>query len=110
MKAILLSACLMISILSINANTPVNGDPNESLSSQMSEIISKSAIWNDFEGDTNLLVSFTINSDGEVVILSTDSPKMDLAIKNSLNYKKLKVSKKVYNKIFHLPITVQKQV
>ena len=108
MRAIFLSVCLMITTLFAVANPSGNGDPNESLTLQLSEIINKSTIWENIESGTKILMSFTINSDGEIVILSTDSPSLDTAIKDILNYKKVNVNENFQNEIFHLPISIQK--
>ena len=54
-------------------------------------------------------VFFMMNSYNEVIVVQTSSDEVDLAIKNSLNYKTLENRDLEVNKVYTLPIRFDKQ-
>ncbi len=52
---------------------------------------------------------FTVNKDGELVVLSVDSDQKDFCqfVKNQLNYKEVKIDGIVEGRRYTIPITVQ---
>ena len=86
-QSLVLVAAMLLSSASIFANNVKDIDPTNSLSAQIYEILSD----NDFtDQDTGLhaQVRFTLNNDGEIVILSvdTESDKFESFVKSKLNY------------------------
>lgn len=57
--------------------------------------------------DTKIIIHFTINDYNELVILSTNNEDLDGYIKNSLNDKKIELSKLQYNKEYDLPLVIK---
>lgn len=57
---------------------------------------------------TKAKVSFTINSDNEVVVLNveTQNSSVEKFIQNRLNYKKLK-AEAIKGQTYHLPVTIE---
>jgi len=108
MKSIFLIAFLACSTFFANANNIETGSPTAELQQQVSEMVLKSSIWESAKEDFKLIVTFTVNNDGEVVILSTNNRAWDESVKSLLNYRKIDVNDAVKNKIFHLPITLEK--
>ena len=108
MKSIFLFALLACSTLFVNAKSIDTANPTEELQKQISEIVTSSDIWESADKSFKLVVTFMVNSNGEIVILETNNKDWDDAIKSVLNYKKLKVSTALKNQIFHLPISLEK--
>jgi len=107
MKTILLSLCLLVGAMNVNAFTPDTDDPKQELTKQLSTIVSSSSIWNGTKENHKLIVSFTINDNNELVILSTNDSDFDFELKGLLNYRKMNISPALKNKIFHLPIRIE---
>ena len=53
-------------------------------------------------------IQFTVNSQNEVVIISTNNEKLDSYIKFKLNYKHLETTDIVVNERYTLPLLVRK--
>ncbi len=107
MKTIFLSVCLLITGLSSNAFSPDTEDPKSEMTKQLSEIVEASSIWDGTKKDFSITVSFTINDNSELVVLTTNESPFDFEIKSLLNYRKMEVSPILINKIFHLPIRIE---
>ena len=107
MKSIFLFVLLACSTLMLNAKNSTEITPTEDLQKQLTEMVVKSDIWESADNNVKLMVTFTINHNGELVILSTSNSQWDSALKSALNYKKVKVDNKVKNQIFHLPISLK---
>ena len=54
---------------------------------------------------TTVKVRFMLNSDNEIIVLSTDNADVDATIKYSLNYREVKNSELSKNKIYVLPVS-----
>lgn len=52
-------------------------------------------------------ISFLVNGQNEIIVLSTSSPEYDSQIKTRLNYRKISVSELDYNTIYTLPVFFQ---
>jgi len=49
-----------------------------------------------------------VNSNNEIIIISTDQKNLDSSIKSTLNYKKLKSSDMEVNVTYTLPVSLKK--
>ena len=107
MKSIVLFVLLACTSLVLDAKNLDNISPTEDLQKQLTEMVVNSNIWETADANLKLMVTFTINENGELVVLSTNDKQWDSALKSALNYKKIKVSASVKNQIFHLPISLE---
>lgn len=104
-QSLVLVAAMLLSSASIFANNSTDNDPTNSLSYQISELL----IDNDFtDEDTDLRaqVRFTLNSEGEIVILSvdTESDKFESFVKGKLNYRAVQASDVEEGKLFTISV------
>jgi len=107
MKTILFSFCLMITVFSASAFSPSSTDPAVELTKKLSDIITASSIWEEASENQSIIVSFTINENGELVILSTNNNVYDAKLKGLLNYRRINTNPVLVNRIFHLPIKIK---
>lgn len=77
--------------------------PIKSITKEITTLLSNSEL--EFEQDTDVMVTFIVNKNKEIVVLTTNSKNnsVNLFIKSKLNYKKLK-SKLTVGKEYKLPI------
>jgi hypothetical protein len=60
-------------------------------------------------GETeSLVVNFLINSENEIIVVSTNDKKNESAIRSALALKKVKGSDLTKNKLYTLPIQIKK--
>ncbi len=99
--------CLCISG-SILANRDNTIDPSENLSIQIQMLLKN----NSFQLAENELmaakVRFTINKEGEIVVLSvyTENDMLEGFVKGRLNYKKVTVGNVIEGKIYTIPVKI----
>lgn len=87
-----------------------NFEPVKSMHKQLTELISKSDFYKSQDvQDAKIIVKFTFNADNEIIVLSTDNEDYDTSIKALMNYKVLDLSEDLSNKIFILPIRVERK-
>lgn len=64
----------------------------------------------DFTGfikeETKLNITFMVNHQNEIIVVSTSNVNLDNVIKSTLNYKKLDMSNLEYNVLYTLPVTI----
>ena len=99
---------MLLATSSLMANDNTNVGPVKSLSSQIGELLS----GNNFDVDEVGLraqVRFTLNSEGEIVVLSVDTKEVQLEsfVKNKLNYKKVQLEKVEEGKIYTIPVSIK---
>jgi len=109
LKASALAFLFSLIFVQVQAN-PTSLNPTEKLEKQISKMVNDADLWGDVQESTVFKVSFTINSRGEIIVLSTDNESFDLITKSLLNYKKVEVDAQFYNKTFILPIRLNKTV
>lgn len=100
-------AAMLLSTGILVANPNEDREPATNLSSQISEMLSD----NDFSEitvDLTAQVRFTLNGEGEIVVLSvaTDSENLERFVKSRLNYKKVKISNVKEGKLFTVPVRI----
>ena len=101
-------AAMLLATGNVLANDTKSENPTKSLSSQISAMLSE----NNFSGeqaDLTAQVRFTLNTDGEIVVLSvsTDFEKMESFVKNKLNYQKVNLNAVKEGKIYTIPVRVK---
>lgn len=103
-----LVAAMLFSTGSLLANNMDKVGPAKSLSIQISEMLKKNN-FNQDDFEKTAQVRFTLNEDGEIVILSVDTDCKDLEyfVKNRLNYKKVVVDNVQEGKIYTIPVRIE---
>jgi len=100
-------AAMLLSTSAVLATAPDLREPTTGLSAQISKMLSDNSFS---EGECNSIaqVRFTLNDDGEIVVLSvaTESEHLESFVKNRLNYKKVKVSNVEEGKLYTIPVRI----
>ncbi len=100
-------AAMLLATGNILANDSIKGDPAKKLSTQIHDLMDDNNFSSD---DVNLTaqVRFTLNNEGEIVVLSVDTDNERLAsfVKGRLNYKKVEVAGATEGKMFTIPIKI----
>jgi hypothetical protein len=107
MKAIkfLLPAIFMISFMMPGkANTVVPVTNSEI--AQIKSVIQKIDFDEYIDHATTVKLQFMINTQNEIVILSTDNKDLDEVLKEKLSYSKIKIKELRYDTVYTLPVTI----
>lgn len=100
-------AAMLLMTGNILANNSTKDDPFKNLSVQIGELLENTSFTND---DVNLTaqVRFTLNKQGEIVVLSVDTEleKLEYFVKARLNYKKVKIENFKEGEMYTIPIRV----
>jgi hypothetical protein len=101
-------AVMLLATGNVLANDTTSENPTKSLSSQISAMLSENNFTED-HNDLTAQVRFTLNNDGEIVVLSvsTDFEKMESFVKNKLNYQKVDLNEVEEGKIYTIPVRVK---
>jgi len=104
-KSILMTAlfALILGTASASTNPETNSARNE-----IKNLIEKADIADNIEVDIIVKVNFMVNSNNEIIIISTDQKNLDSSIKSALNYKKLNSSDIKVNMNYTLPVSLKK--
>lgn len=105
--SLVLVAAMLLFTGSLLANDVKDIDPTKSLSAQITEILDN----NDFSDDSvdeTAQVRFTLNNQGEIVVMSveTKNVKLESFVKARLNYKKVKVDNLEEGKLFTVSVRI----
>lgn len=57
--------------------------------------------------ETKLNISFFINAQNEIIVVSTNSQDLDSVVKSTLNYKRIAVNELEYNKVYTVPVVIK---
>lgn len=100
-------AAMLLSTGSILANTTDLLEPNQGISEQIYKMLSDNS-FSEGECNSTAQVRFTLNDEGEIVVLSveTDSENLERFVKNRLNYKKIEISNVEEGKLFTVPVRI----
>ncbi|MFX0558147.1 hypothetical protein ACOCEA_15200 [Maribacter sp. CXY002] len=100
-------AALVFASGSIFANDIENVKPTKSLSAQISKILADNNFSN-AEVNLTAQVRFTLNGEGEIVVLSVDTDFVNLErfVKNKLNYAKVDVANAEEGKLYTIPVRI----
>lgn len=100
-------AAMLLVTGNILANDSVKDNPTKKLSTQIGELLENNYLTFD---DVSLTaqVRFTLNNEGQIVILSvdTDNERLESFVKGRLNYKKVEVTGAEEGKMFTVPIRI----
>ena len=81
-------------------------NPTKKLSYQIQEMLDENNF--DVEDDLTADVRFTVNKEGEIVVLSIDTESEELKgfVKGRLNYKKVELNQVKEGKIYTVPVRI----
>lgn len=100
-------AAMLLATGNILANDSVKDDPTKKLSTQIGELLGDNYETGD---DVSLTaqVRFTLNNEGEIVVLSvdTENKRLESFVKGRLNYKKVSVQNASEGTMFTIPIRI----
>ena len=101
-------ASMLLATGNVLANDINDINPTKSLSSQISLMLSDNN-FTEIESDLTAQVRFTLNSEGEIVVLSVDTnfDRMEDFVKHNLNYKKVDMDKVEEGKIYTIPVRIK---
>ncbi|WP_396635145.1 hypothetical protein [Maribacter sp. R86514] len=107
-----LSLVVVAAMLLATGNVLANDVKGENPSKNLSTQISKMLTVNNFtigDGDLTAQVRFTLNADGEIVVLSVNSQfdKMESFVKSKLNYQKVNLTEVKEGKIYTVPVRIK---
>jgi len=100
-------AAMLLSTGTILANSSANREPSTGLYAQISKMLSVNS-FSDTSSDVTTQVRFTLNGEGEIVVLSvaTESENLERFVKNRLNYKKVKISNVKEGKLYTIAVRI----
>lgn len=100
-------AAMLLATGNVLATDTEGVKPEKSLSQQISKILAQNSFTNEVQ-DLTAQVRFTLNNEGEIVILSvdTDDTRLESFVKNKLNYKKVEVNAIEEGKLYTIPVRI----
>lgn len=103
-------AAMLLTTSTFLANDNTKVAPTESLSLQISKMLADNS-FSEMELDLTGQIRFTLNSKGEIVVLSVDTPFKNLErfVKGKLNYQKVDLENVEEGKIYTVPVTIKAQ-
>ena len=101
-------AAVLLSTGNVLANDGNSVKPVNSLSSQIFRMLEDNNFSENYS-DLTAQVRFTLNAEGEIVVLSVDTDfyEMESFVKNRLNYKKVDLDTVEEGKIYTIPVRVK---
>ncbi|SIQ38638.1 hypothetical protein [Maribacter ulvicola] len=101
-------AVMLLATGNVFANDVKGENPTKNLSKQISEMLME----NEFsakDDDLTAQVRFTLNADGEIVVLSVNSKfaRMESFVKSKLNYQKVNLTNIKEGKIYTIPVRIK---
>ena len=100
-------AAMLLATGNILANDSIKIDPEEKLSVQIGKLLGDNYLT-DNQVDLTAQVRFTLNNEGEIVVLSVDTENKTLEyfVKSKLNYQKADVKNAAEGQMFTVPIRI----
>ena len=101
-------AAMLLVTGNVLANKANGENPDKSLSAQISAMLSENN-FNEDQTDVTAQVRFTLNTEGEIVVLSvsTENDIMENFVKSKLNYKKVNLDEVREGKIYTIPVRIK---
>lgn len=105
--SLVLVAAMLLSVGSIFANDVKDNDPSESLSTQITKILSNNQ-FSETEINMSAQVRFTVNQEREIVVLSVDTENraFESFVKSRLNYEKVEAANLQEGKLFTVLVRI----
>ena len=99
-------AAALFATATVSATTPGTSNPTEKLSSQIYKILEANTF--EVQDEVTADVRFTINKEGEIVVLSVDTEDKALEgfLKGRLNYKKVELQNAKEGKLYTIPVRI----
>ena len=97
-------------VLVLNSALAYSSDPNTIKKPEVNQIQSmlKGIDYGKFlEKETKLNISFFVNDQSEIIIVSTNNQDLDSVIKSTLNYRKISLYKLDFNKVYTIPVVIK---
>jgi hypothetical protein len=108
LKSFLASIAFIAIVFTANANS--SADPfTKDVRVEIKELIKDlnlSSILSD--GENVVKINFMLNTDNEIIVLSTSDKSLDNVLKSNLNYKKIRSSELEQNKVYSIPVRLIK--
>ncbi|WP_291959794.1 hypothetical protein [Maribacter sp.] len=101
-------AAMLLATGNVLANDVKGENPSKNLSTQISEMLTENTFSEEHK-DLTAQVRFTLNAEGEIVVLSvnSESDKMESFVKNKLNYKKVNLTNVKEGKVYTIPVRIE---
>ncbi|SDE06436.1 hypothetical protein SAMN05421636_103112 [Pricia antarctica] len=105
--SVVLVAAMLLAAGNVFANEVTSVEPSESISAQISKLLSHNAFIQN-EKALTAQVRFTLNNVHQIVVLSVETENLALAdfIKQKLNYEKVDLEAYREGKIFTIPVRI----
>lgn len=104
-KNLLAVVCFALAANFVNAAELTNIKKPES--AQIQSILKTIDFQNFIENETKVSISFFINAQNEIIVVSTNNKDLDAIVKSTLNYKKIAVNELEYNKVYTVPVVIK---
>lgn len=100
-------AALLLASGNVLANDTEGVKPAKSLSNQITKMLEDNS-FSDEQSDLTAQVRFTLNNEGEIVVLSVDTEFVNLErfVKSRLNYQKVDISNIEEGKLYTVPVRI----
>jgi len=101
-------AAMLLSTGNVLANDVKGENPSANLSTQISKMLTENNFSEEHD-DLTAQVRFTLNADGEIVVLSVNSEfdKMESFVKAKLNYKKVNLADVEEGKVYTITVRIE---
>ena len=101
---------LFVAFLSFAATASTPYSPEKDKSSTVTKQISKllKGIAKQVDESQTIHIDFMLNDKSEIIVVSTDSNKLDATIKSKLNYKAIESGSLENFKTYTVPVTIKK--
>lgn len=105
---VLFTMFLLVSSSIFMTASAADTKPTGDLKTQVSNMLNKIQFEaDDLDGAMEFSVNFIINDNNEIIVLSTNGAKYDIAVKNALNYKKVNLESYKMNTTYQVSVKVQ---
>lgn len=106
-KSIFASAVMMAFVFSANANNLTNPKTTD-VRVEIKELIKDLDLTSYVDGEKVVKINFMLNTENEIIVLSTSDRTMDKVLKSTLNYKKVNDADIEQNKVYSIPVRLIK--
>ncbi|MBK8517796.1 MAG: hypothetical protein IPL55_16370 [Saprospiraceae bacterium] len=103
----LLLTVLSFAFIANFANAAVLPYSSSTEAAQIQSMLNSIDYTNYIKGDTKVNVSFFINAQNEIIVVTTNNQDLDRVLKSTLNYRKISVGELEYNKVYTVPVHIK---